>query len=156
MWQRAKISHTWFRVLLLRIWRRQKGRVRSVLSAVPASFVGVSRLSRQRDFDCADVCWSATLFAWSWWQLLRANIYALYFDVRQESASAYFDDVNCSAYWHSSSFNFYFRCIAVEEGYACQNVIHRRLSSNQYCIAFTWLWHFLLSLLAIFCVKGVL
>jgi len=72
----------------------------------------------QRDFDCADVGWSASLFARLGWQLLRANIYALYFDVWQESASDYFDDIDCAADGSSSGFDFYFWCVAVEEGYA--------------------------------------
>ncbi len=99
----------------------------------------LQRLLRQRDFDGADVCWSASLFTLTRWQLLRAYVNSLHFDLWQESASHDFDDVDCMAYCHSSCFDFHFTSSAVEEGYAGQNVVHRRLSSNQHRIAITWL-----------------
>jgi hypothetical protein len=72
----------------------------------------------QRDLDRADVGWSTSFFARLRLQLLRANVNCLYFDVWQESASAYFNNVDCSADGSSSGFDFYFWCVAVEEGYA--------------------------------------
>jgi hypothetical protein len=92
----------------------------------------------QRYFDRANIGWSgaSALFAWLSHQLLRADVNGFDFDIWQESASADFDYVYCSAYGSSSCFDFNFVCSAVEEGYACQDIVHCRLSTNQNCVAF--------------------
>jgi hypothetical protein len=86
---------------------------------LPALVVLVSSfLPCQRDFDGADVRWSTSLFACLRWQLLRADVDCLYFDVWQESAPDYLDNVDCAADGSSSGLDVDFWCGAMEESYA--------------------------------------
>ena len=76
------------------------------------------RLPCQRDLDGADVGGSTSLFARLCRQLLGADVDCLYLDIWQESASDYFDNVDCATDGSSSGFDVDFWRCAVEEGYA--------------------------------------
>ncbi len=73
-------------------------------------------LACQRYFHCADVARSASLFSFSWWHLLSSNSHRLHFDVREESSSDDFADVDCSADCSASGFDADFGGSTVEEG----------------------------------------
>ena len=89
-------------------------------------------LAGQGNFNCAYVCAALTgfLFLVNWEELVCADADVFYLYVREESVPNHFSYVDSSADGSAACFNAYVFSSAVEEGDACEDIVHDWLFAN--------------------------